>query len=98
MKADLLRKLVDFKSAVRNQGENRPVDIILMENEKLHKFFQKELREINEIIRMFVGRPQDLSALMLLLDDKKKFNFGDFTLNLVNLFYSHYYLEEQRTP
>jgi|JI6StandDraft_1071083.scaffolds.fasta_scaffold11151_8 hypothetical protein len=46
---------------------------------------------------MFVARPEDLSALMLKLDDKKKFNFGDFTLNLVNLFYSHYYLEEQRT-
>jgi len=29
-KAELLRKLVDFKSAVRNQGENRPVDTLLM--------------------------------------------------------------------
>jgi len=45
---------------------------------------------------MFVARPEDLSSLMLKLDDKKKFNFGDFTLNLINLFYSYYCLEEQR--
>lgn len=30
---------------------------MLMENEKLHKFFQREQKEIAELIRMFVARP-----------------------------------------
>jgi hypothetical protein len=63
----------------------------------MHKFFQKELKQINEIIRMFAGHPEILSTLMLLYEDKKRFNFTDFTLNISNLLFSYYYLEEYRT-
>lgn len=56
-----LRKWIEFKTTLKNQGENKAADTLVVDHEKLHKFFQRELKEISEVIQLFSRNPVLLS-------------------------------------